>query len=100
MPSNEADTVRDVSKEDAGAALDHLLTLIGAGEDKTGDAYRFLKSWHEGKPMEDYEMGVGVPIHVAFPCIALYSYVTEHDATVRPIAFGRHAEVARLIKGG
>lgn len=45
-------------------------------------------------------MGVGVPIHVAFPCIALYSYVTDHDATVRPIAFGRHAEVARLIKGG
>lgn len=100
MPSNEAGTVRDVSKEDAGAALDHLLVLIGHGEDKTGDAYRFLKSWHEGKPLEDYELGVGVPIHVAFPCIALYSYVTEHDATVRPIAFGRHAEVARLIKGG
>lgn len=92
--------MRDVSKEDAGVALDYLLTIISAGEDKTGDAFRFLKTWHQGKALQDFEMSPRAPIHVAFPCIALYSYVTENDATVRPIAFGRHAEVARLISGG
>jgi len=92
--------VRDISREDAGVALDYLLALIRDGEDKTGDAFRFLKMWHEGKPLESFEMSMRAPVHVAFLCLALYSYVTEHDATVRPLAFGKHAEVARLIKKG
>jgi hypothetical protein len=91
--------VRNVSKEDAGVALDYLLALIRDGKDTTGDAFRFLKMWHEGKPLDTFEMTTRAPIHVAFLCLALYSYVTEHEATVRPIAFGRHAEVDRLIKG-
>jgi len=100
MLSNEAGTVRDVSKDDAGVALDYLLALIRDGGDTTGDAFRFLKIWHEGKPLEDFEMSMRAPIHVAFLCLALYSYVTDQGTTVRPIAFGRHTEVARLIKGG
>jgi hypothetical protein len=90
--------VRDVSKDDAGVALDYLLALVRDGGDTTGDAFIFLKMWHEGKPLNDFKISMRAPLHVAFLCLALSLYITDQHATVRPIAFGRHTEVARLIK--
>jgi hypothetical protein len=49
MASNKAGVVRDITKQDAEVALDRLLTLIGAGEDETGDAFSFFEDVVRGE---------------------------------------------------
>lgn len=92
--------MREFTREDARVSLDYLLAMVKSGNDKSGDAFRFLKRWHEGKSLENLEISNQSPMHVTLIIFALQSYIAGHDATVRPIAFGKHAEVARLINGG
>ncbi len=91
--------MRDITHEGAAFALTRLLKIVDAGEDESGDAFRFLKTWHDGKPLEQFEISTVAPAHVSLLLVALFSYINGHAATIRPLAFGKQAEVARLVKG-
>lgn len=95
----EVDVMRDVTHENTAYALDRILALIEAGEDESGDAFRFLKAWHNGKPLDEFERSKSTPAHIGLLLVLIFTYVTKHPATIRPLAFGKQAEVARLIRG-
>lgn len=97
MISSATLTRPETDRESAAAALDRLLLRAQSSNEDAGRVATFLIAWQDGQLNGDLVNRWFPPESPArFDVTLLSTYIFQHPAVVRPIAFGRHRAVTTL----